>query len=203
YGFSTGRPSESGLIKDGVAILKFTKDYINRKPIVVVYGHSLGGAVATHAISHSVPQSRCPSSFIDLLILENTFTSVSALVKSLYPRYTPYHHLTSFLWNKWNVIEAIKQVPKDIDLLFVSGLKDEIVPKEMMMSLWERVKSEGDDATILNGNVKEKDNTNRESGTSELRQRRVQFLKIKEGLHNSTCMESDFHRTLKTVIDAL
>lgn len=80
YGMSTGSPSEEGLMIDAQTAL----DYIrNRKDIkgtkIVVYGQSLGGAVAIQLVAKNQEARDVIG-----LILENTFTSIKKLIPRFY-----------------------------------------------------------------------------------------------------------------------
>ena len=82
YGMSTGTPSEEGLMIDAQTGL----DYIrNRKDIkgtkIVVYGQSLGGAVAIQLVAKNQEAGDVIG-----LILENTFTSIRKLIPRLFLR---------------------------------------------------------------------------------------------------------------------
>ena len=81
YGLSSGTPDERGLSLDGQAAL----DYIRHRDDLrhfklVVYGQSLGGAVAIPLVARNAGHGRIAG-----LILENTFTSM----RSLIPRWVP------------------------------------------------------------------------------------------------------------------
>ena len=76
YGLSTGTPDERGLMIDAQTGL----DYIlqreeTAKTKIVVYGQSLGGAVATQLVANNQHQER-----IKGMIIENTFTSMRKLI---------------------------------------------------------------------------------------------------------------------------
>ena len=79
YGLSTGAPDEKGIMIDAQTGL----DYIRQRKEshgtrVVVYGQSLGGAVAIQLVARNQQDGDVAG-----LILENTFTSI----KKLIPRY--------------------------------------------------------------------------------------------------------------------
>lgn len=76
YGLSTGAPDEAGLKIDAQTAL----DYIQRRPetrndTIVIYGQSLGGAVAINLVATHQEQGD-----IGGLILENTFLSIRKLI---------------------------------------------------------------------------------------------------------------------------
>lgn len=79
YGSSTGYPDERGLMIDGQTGLDYIgsrEDLRNTK--IVVYGQSLGGALAIQLVAKNQENGNLAG-----LILENTFTSIRKLI----PRY--------------------------------------------------------------------------------------------------------------------
>ena len=82
YGMSTGTPSEEGLMVDAQTALDHIR---NRKDIkgtkIVVYGQSLGGAVAIQLVAKNQEAHDVIG-----LILENTFTSIRKLIPRLFLR---------------------------------------------------------------------------------------------------------------------
>ena len=87
FGKSSGRPSINGIVADGVTAARF-HDTIRPKSLPsILYGYSLGGAVAAQVIKrHS----------FDGLILQSTFTSLPKLARVLFPRF-PMHLFTGDL----------------------------------------------------------------------------------------------------------
>jgi len=76
YGLSTGSPSEKGLLIDAQTGL----DYIKRRTElrgtrIVIYGQSIGGAVAIGLAAKNLNDSAIAG-----IILENTFTSMRKLI---------------------------------------------------------------------------------------------------------------------------
>lgn len=76
YGMSTGTPDEAGLKVDAQTGL----DYLRQRPEtrdteIVVYGQSLGGAVAINLVAQNEEQGDIAG-----LILENTFLSIRKLI---------------------------------------------------------------------------------------------------------------------------
>ena len=82
YGMSTGTPNEEGLMVDAQTALDHIR---NRKDIkgtkIVVYGQSLGGAVAIQLVAKNQEAHDVIG-----LILENTFTSIRKLIPRLFLR---------------------------------------------------------------------------------------------------------------------
>lgn len=124
YGGSTGTPDEEGLLCDARTAMNFIEDnpQIDSKRILI-YGRSLGGAVGIYAATH----------FRDLwgLIIENTFTSITEVVKDKYILGQIYARLLSDEWNSHARVESI-----ECPILFISGRKDKMVPPEHMDELY-------------------------------------------------------------------
>lgn len=77
YGHSTGRPSETGLYRDATAAwdhLTLQRDF--QPGQIILFGESLGGAVAAWLAARERPAA---------LILSSVFTSVPDLAAELYP----------------------------------------------------------------------------------------------------------------------
>lgn len=140
YGLSTGTPEEIGLTIDAQTGLDYIRQRNElRDTKILIYGQSLGGAVAINLVAKNQKDGD-----ISGLILENTFTSIRKLI----PRYVPIVRLlcsyTTILTLQCSVFPAAKFIarmchqywpsedilPKitDIPILFLSGLKDEIIP---------------------------------------------------------------------------
>lgn len=76
YGASTGKPDEKGLMIDAQAGLQYIRDRLDMKDTrIVVYGQSLGGALAIQLVASNRGDKRIAG-----LILENTFTSIRKLI---------------------------------------------------------------------------------------------------------------------------
>ncbi len=113
YGRSAGKPSELGLYRDGRAaydLLAGRKD-VGRLPIVL-YGASLGGAVAVDVATHRRPAA---------LITEETFTNAGDMARVYYP-VVPTFLLSLRLDSDRKLASII--CPK----LFIHSPQDEIVP---------------------------------------------------------------------------
>ncbi|KAI9881778.1 MAG: hypothetical protein M1823_006511 [Watsoniomyces obsoletus] len=131
YGLSTGSPSEDGLTIDGQTALDFVRNHDElRKTTIVIYGQSLGGAVTIKLV-----QANQDIGDIAGVILENTFTSIRKLIPSVMP---PAKYIASWCHQKWSSDETILRITNtDIPILFLSGLRDEIVPSHMMKTLYQ------------------------------------------------------------------
>lgn len=128
YGLSTGDPDEKGLKIDaqvGLDYIRTREDLKNTK--IIIYGQSLGGAVSIYLASKNQQAGD-----ISALILENTFTSIAELIPSVLPAAKILIPLCHQIWDSESVLPFIKGIP----ILFLSGLKDEIVPPSHMKELY-------------------------------------------------------------------
>jgi len=122
YGRSNGAPSEAGLYRDAKAAYDYLVLEKKIKPeSIVLYGESLGGAVAADlAAKHPV----------GALITEETFTSVPEMARVIYPIIPSW-----FIRSRYDALSKIKKVtcPK----LFFHSVDDEIVPFKLGQKLME------------------------------------------------------------------
>lgn len=128
YGLSTGVPDEQGLKVDAQTGLDYIRQRAEtRNTKIVVYGQSLGGAVAINLVATNQEQGD-----IRGLILENTFLSIRKLIPSVFP---PARYLARFCHQYWVSEDVLPKITK-VPILFLSGLKDEIVPPSNMTQLF-------------------------------------------------------------------
>ncbi|XP_061091159.1 protein ABHD13 [Conger conger] len=129
YGKSEGEPSEEGLRLDAEAAL----DYVMTRPDldktkVVLFGRSLGGAVAVRLASENPHR-------VAAVILENTFLSIPHMAATLFT-FLPMGYLP--LWCYKNKFLSYRHVAQcRMPSLFVSGLSDQLIPPVMMKQLYE------------------------------------------------------------------
>ncbi|EHY52184.1 bem46 protein, variant [Exophiala dermatitidis] len=135
YGLSTGSPDENGLTVDGQTALDFVRSHEElRKTHIVLYGQSLGGAVAVKLL-----QANEQAGDIAGVILENTFLSIRKLIPSVMP---PAKYIAALCHQQWNSEETMAKISdKDMPILFLSGRQDEIVPPSMMKALYDQCPS--------------------------------------------------------------
>jgi len=126
YGQSEGKPTEQGTYKDAEAAWRYLIEERQVKPNeVIIFGRSLGGAVASW-----LAQSHTPGG----LILESTFTSLPDIAAGLYP-YLPVRLLLRF---EYNTAEYLGRV--DCPVLIVHSRDDEIMPFNHGQQLFESAK---------------------------------------------------------------
>lgn len=123
YGASEGKISEIGTYKDATAAYDFllSKGFADKD--IILFGRSLGGAVAAE-----IAKSRSPAG----LILESTFTSIPDMGAKLYPLLP----VRLFCYIKYNTISKIKEIK--CPLLVIHSPDDEIVPFDMGMKIFEQ-----------------------------------------------------------------
>ncbi|KAG7440243.1 alpha/beta-hydrolase [Guyanagaster necrorhizus] len=133
YGTSGGFPSEKGLREDAQAVLEYVlaDQQLSQVPIIV-YGHSLGGAVAIDLVSRNPTK-------VSALIVENTFLSIRSIVRG----WSVLRLFAFIVHQKWDSESKISSIPGTLPLLMLSGEADPVVPEAHMRKLWE-LRSPGD-----------------------------------------------------------
>jgi uncharacterized protein len=114
YGDSAGRPSEAGTYRDAEAAWRYVTQTRGIAPErIVVFGRSLGGAVAAWLAARTQPGA---------LIVESAFTSVPDLGQELYP-WLPVRWLSRFDYATREHVAAVR-----CPVLVVHSRDDEIAP---------------------------------------------------------------------------
>lgn len=133
YGRSEGSPTEMGLQMDADTAIGhiLQRDDIDVKNLVLM-GRSLGGAVAIYAGTRHKSKIRG-------LIIENTFTSIEETVPNmmgfLKPLIGPGKPCNWLVRNKWYSNKRIENL-KDVPMLFLSSLADEMLHPGQMLTLY-------------------------------------------------------------------
>ncbi len=123
YGQSEGKPTEHGTYKDAEAAWQYLIEERQVKPNeIIVFGRSLGGAVASWLAQNHTPRA---------LIIESTFTSLADIAAKLYP-YLPVRLLLRF---EYNTAEHLGRV--NYPVLIVHSRDDEIMPFSHGRQLFE------------------------------------------------------------------
>lgn len=123
FGLSKGQPSEAGTYLDAEAAWDYLTLKRNMPPsAIVLYGRSLGGAVAVELAKRHPPAA---------LILDSTFTSLADVAAHHY-RFLPVHLLIRHHYDSLSKISAIP-CPK----LFLHGRSDKVVPFELGRRLFD------------------------------------------------------------------
>jgi len=124
YGLSDGKASEAQTYRDVEAAWRFLIEDKSVDPgAIVLFGRSLGGAVATWIAAKEEPGA---------LILESTFVSIIEMGKKLYPIF-PVRLLARVRYDSAALIENIKS-PK----LFIHSRDDETIPFDHGVTLYNK-----------------------------------------------------------------
>jgi fermentation-respiration switch protein FrsA (DUF1100 family) len=123
YGDSQGITSEKGTYQDAEAAWRWLTD---KKGIeadeIVIFGRSMGGAIASYLAEKVEPAA---------LVVESAFTSYVELGKKCYP-YLPVKMFASF---EYDTISYIKQVACPV--MVIHSKADEIIPYEFGVKLYD------------------------------------------------------------------
>ncbi|KAN0082903.1 Alpha/Beta hydrolase fold [Tylopilus felleus] len=184
YGLSEGSPSETGLSIDAQTALDYVTShpYLQKTPLIL-YGQSIGGAVAIHLAS------RNPSK-ITALILENTFMNLPRLVPHALPLLSP---LTFLCHQKWDSASKIPFIPKSTPILMLSGVRDEVVPREHMQELWEIIARRQGSKVQPDGEPK----------VTEVGRGKSKFVEFPGGSHNDTCVQQGYWTEVAVFVASL
>jgi fermentation-respiration switch protein FrsA (DUF1100 family) len=127
YGLSEGKTSEAGTYRDAEAAWNYL---LEQKKLsaedIVIFGRSLGGAVATWLAQQQQPAA---------LILESTFTSVKDMAAGIYP-FLPVSWLSRFHYASIDRIERI-----NCPIMIIHSPDDELVPYRMAEQLYQQAKT--------------------------------------------------------------
>ncbi|ODQ67964.1 alpha/beta-hydrolase [Nadsonia fulvescens var. elongata DSM 6958] len=129
YGLSTGIANEKGIKLDAECILEYIKNHpVLSQTSIIVYGRSLGGAVALYLCS--LPGA---SDLLGGCIVENTFRSIPKLLPYVFPILGPFKFFCREIWDSEALMPLI---PSNIPMLFLNGGRDEIVDPKHMETLY-------------------------------------------------------------------
>ncbi|MEA2115793.1 MAG: alpha/beta hydrolase [Thermodesulfobacteriota bacterium] len=114
YGRSQGRPSEAGTYRDVEAAWRYLTGERSIEPKrIILFGRSLGAAVAVHQATVHTPGA---------LIVESCFTSVPDMAAELYP-FLPARWLSRLSYNAQEQLQRVS-----CPVLVVHSPDDEIIP---------------------------------------------------------------------------
>ncbi|KAG6370603.1 hypothetical protein JVT61DRAFT_11222 [Boletus reticuloceps] len=162
YGLSEGSPSETGMIPSMYRCADCAR---------LRYNPSLSPE-NTRAEPILLGQ-------ITALILENTFTNLPRLVPHALPFLSP---LTFLCHQKWDSASKIPFIPKSTPILMLSGVQDEVVPREHMQELWEII-------TRRQGSMVQIDREPK-ANTSEIGRGKSNFVEFPHGCHSMLSSKS-------------
>ena len=114
YGQSSGSPSESGTYLDAQAAWHYLTEKKESRPTrIVLFGESLGGAIAAWLAAREKPA---------LLVLASVFTSIPDMAAKIYP-FLPVRLLSRFEYNTIDYLQAVT-----CPVFVAHSPQDEIVP---------------------------------------------------------------------------
>lgn len=123
YGKSEGKPNESGVYHDADAAYDYlVKERHFRPDDIIVYGHSLGGAVGVNLAS----RRPCGG-----LIVASSFTNARAMTREIFALPLVGHLVKS----KFDSEKRIRNV--HVPILIVHGTRDDVVPFAMGQKLFD------------------------------------------------------------------
>ena len=123
YGRSEGRPTERGTYRDAMAAWNYLVGERRLRPDeIIVFGRSLGGAVAAALAAKVTPAA---------VILESTFTSIKDLGKHYYP-YLPVSWIARIHYPVDEYITSFK-----CPVLVIHSDRDEVVPARLGQRLFD------------------------------------------------------------------
>jgi fermentation-respiration switch protein FrsA (DUF1100 family) len=124
YGRSEGVPSEAGLYRDARAAFDHLTGPLGRRPDqVILFGHSLGGAVAVDGALVRPAAG---------LVVQASFTDIRSAARAAYPDSL----IARFARNGFRSIDKVGRL--ELPKLFVHGTDDPTVPVEMSRALFDR-----------------------------------------------------------------
>ncbi|MUM76561.1 alpha/beta fold hydrolase [Pseudodesulfovibrio sp. F-1] len=127
YGRSGGQPSETATRADARAAWDWLLERGIQPGEILLFGRSLGGAVAAGLAAEVVPEGAVPAG----LVLESTFTSVPDMGARLYP-WLPVRLLAR---DRYDAAAAIAGL--GMPILFIHAPDDEIVPYALGRALFD------------------------------------------------------------------
>lgn len=126
FGRSSGpAPSEARLYADATAARDYLVSSQSVDPTrIIVYGHSLGGAVAVELALRRAP--------VCGVVLESTFTSIADMGRIEYPM------IPVMRWLLTERFETLSKIGRlSVPIVFIHGTADEVVPVAMTQQLYQ------------------------------------------------------------------
>lgn len=142
YWFSTGRPSQRGIERDLAAVFKHLReDFGGADKGIVLWGQSIGCGILMEGLA------KYPLPNVTALVLETPFVSIEEMLKALYPqKWLPYRYLGWALWNRWELLVALKRILSRGwrgQVLVLQAGGDELVPAEQAGKIAEFAREAG------------------------------------------------------------
>jgi len=138
FGRSTGWPTLSGIIDDGVTAARLHERIRPKNVPSILYGYSLGGAIAAQIIR------RHP---FDGLILQSTFTNLPDIARVTFPR-IPLHLVSGRLFDTLEVVRDLT-----VPVLVIHGAADEVCPSWMAQQLHDAYAAAAKKLVLVEGGL--------------------------------------------------
>ncbi len=123
YGLSQGKPTEQGTYFDVEAAWRYLVEDRGISPDqIIIFGRSLGGAIAAHLAQTNSPRA---------LIVESAFSSIKDMGATIYP-FLPVRLLVRF---EYNTVDFLKNV--SCPVLISHSKSDEMIPFKLGRQLFE------------------------------------------------------------------
>lgn len=139
YGDSTGEPTPEGTVRDGIAALRWAhaRARAHKPPLpLIVFGQSLGGAVAARALIEL--KGEIP---VTLLVLDSTFLSYRAAMRSVMSQrwFTWWLQPLSLLLasDTWAPKERIREL-QGVPTVVIHGQRDAVIDYSLGRELFEQ-----------------------------------------------------------------
>ncbi|KAJ6016632.1 hypothetical protein N7451_000011 [Penicillium sp. IBT 35674x] len=126
YWTSSGTATQSGIEQDALAFLDWVSATYSSPDTncqMFLWGHSLGAAVASSAMSKYLTRMDAPPTAggvpllpISGLIMEAPISNIKDMLIALYPqKWLPYRYLWPFSWNTWCSSKSLEQLARHRD----------------------------------------------------------------------------------------
>lgn len=133
YGMSEGSPSPKGTVQDGKAALEWIRKKSPAAPLVI-FGQSLGGAVALSTLLDSQERADIP-----LTVIDSSFLSYKQAARGVLRN----HWFTWLLQPFTYLVLSDRYAPDDkvsqlkMEFLVIHGTQDRVIPYELGVELFE------------------------------------------------------------------
>ncbi|MCH9631047.1 MAG: hypothetical protein S4CHLAM37_10600 [Chlamydiia bacterium] len=127
---STGKPTQTGLVLDADTLHQYAENLGYDKDNIILYGHSMGGAMATH-LKALHTDSNAP------LILSRTFSSLSKESEHIASQlpFNPARLIKYIIRNlgwKFNNVEQLQKIKSPVHIF--NHVHDQVIPREAALA---------------------------------------------------------------------
>jgi uncharacterized protein len=147
YGLSSGKPEPAGVIEDGRAALRWTREKFGDKPIVV-YAQSLGGAIALRLLGENTEP------LVKVLVIDSSFLSYRSVARKIISKQWWTWLLQPVAWLVADNSKSPEHVIDQLNInsvLVVHGDKDQVVDFELGETLFAALGGKKEFWRIENG----------------------------------------------------